>query len=65
VKYIIYFLPDGSGQDLNGNINNGVLYIARAGDLYSSHAITFWGATGRIRGWRLFQNGANPYWRQN
>ena len=65
VQNVIYFLPDGSGQDINGNINNGVLYIARAGDLYSSHAITFWGATGRIRGWRLFQNGANPYWRQN
>ncbi|MBV8050019.1 MAG: prepilin-type N-terminal cleavage/methylation domain-containing protein [Acidobacteriaceae bacterium] len=65
VQNIIYFLPDGTGQDVNGNINNGVLYIARAGELYSSHAITFWGATGRIRGWKLLQNGVNPYWRQN
>jgi len=64
-KTVIYFNPDGTGSDVNGNINNGVLYIARAGDLYSSHAITFWGATGRIRGWRLYVTGGNPYWSQN
>jgi len=61
---LIYFMPDGSGQDVNGNINNGVLYIARTGELYSSRAITFWGATGRMRGWRLLVNKGNPYWRQ-
>jgi prepilin-type N-terminal cleavage/methylation domain-containing protein len=64
-KTVIYLQPDGTGQDVAGNINNGVLYIARAGELYSSHAITFWGATGRIRGWRLFPNAGAPYWRQN
>jgi type IV fimbrial biogenesis protein FimT len=64
-KTVIYFNPDGTGSDVNGNINNGVLYIARAGDLYSSHAITFWGATGRIRGWRLYVTAGNPYWSQN
>ena len=61
---VIYFMPDGSGQDAAGNINNGVLYIARPGDLYSSHAITFWGATGRLRGWRLLTSKGTPYWRQ-
>jgi type IV fimbrial biogenesis protein FimT len=64
-KTMIYFNPDGTGSDVNGNINNGVLYIARAGDLYSSHAVTFWGATGRIRGWRLYVTAGNPYWSQN
>src|SRR5579862_861088 len=66
-KAMIYFNPDGTGSDINGNVNNGVLYIARAGDLYSSHAITFWGATGRIRGWRLYVTGSpgTPYWSQN
>ncbi len=64
-KTVIYFNPDGTGSDVNGNINNGVLYIARAGDLYSSHAITFWGVTGRIRGWRLYVTAGNPYWSQN
>ena len=61
---VIYFMPDGSGQDVAGNINNGVIYIARAGELYSSHAITFWGATGRMRGWRLLVSKGTPYWRQ-
>jgi prepilin-type N-terminal cleavage/methylation domain-containing protein len=62
---VIYFMPDGTAQDVAGNINNGVIYIARPTQLYSSHAITVWGTTGRIRGWRLYQNGANSYWRQN
>jgi len=62
---VIYFLPDGSAQDVVGNLNNGVIYIARAGELYSSHAITVWGATGRLRGWRLYSNAGAPYWRQN
>lgn len=65
VKNVIYFMPDGTAQDLNGNVNNGVIYIARAGELYSSHAVTVWGATGRLRGWRLFSTGGNAYWRQN
>jgi prepilin-type N-terminal cleavage/methylation domain-containing protein len=64
LKTAIYFYPDGSAQDVNSNINNGVLYLGRAGDLYSSRAITIWGATGRLRGWRLFKNGATNYWRQ-
>jgi prepilin-type N-terminal cleavage/methylation domain-containing protein len=75
----IYFMPDGTGQDINGNINNGVLYVARCvdtasspcpagnkiGDINTAHAITVWGATGRIRGWRLYYHSGSPYWRQN
>jgi competence protein ComGD len=75
----IYFMPDGTGQDVNGNINNGVVYVARCtdtsatpclagstlGDINTAHAITVWGATGRIRGWRLYYTGGSPYWRQN
>jgi len=63
-KNMIYFQPDGSAQDVNSNVNNGVVYIARQGELFSSRAITLWGATGRIRGWRLYQNGAVKVWRQ-
>jgi len=63
-KTVVYFQPDGSAQDVNGNINNGVLYVARTNDVYSSHAITIWGATGRLRGWRLVNNVGTPYWRQ-
>lgn len=61
---LIYFCPDGSAQDAaggagqcSGNLNNGVVYIARPGELLSSRALTVWGATGRIRGWRLYSSG--------
>jgi type II secretory pathway pseudopilin PulG len=59
---VIYFMPDGTGQDVAGNLNNGVIYIAQTGNLYSSHAITFWGATGRMRGWHLLTYKGKPYW---
>jgi hypothetical protein len=52
----VIFCADGSAQDTNGNFNNGVVYMARTGELYSSRAITLWGVTGRLRGWRLWQN---------
>ncbi|MFY9559531.1 MAG: hypothetical protein WAQ52_04790 [Terriglobales bacterium] len=68
----IYFCPDGSAQDAaggigqcSGNPSNGVVYIARPGELMSSRALTVWGATGRIRGWRLYNNGAGgPAWQR-
>jgi len=62
---VVYFYPDGSAKDVNGYTNNGVIYLARANNLYSSHAITVWGATGRVRGWRLYNNAGTPYWREN
>ncbi len=61
---VIYFQPDGTAIDINGNINNGVVYMARVGDLKSSRALTLWGTTGRIRGWRLMPNGGGVIWRQ-
>ena len=54
----IYFWPDGSARDVNGNMNSGVVYIARPSELMSSRAITVWGVSGRIRGWRLRKNSA-------
>jgi prepilin-type N-terminal cleavage/methylation domain-containing protein len=63
---VIYFCPDGSAQDsagCSGNLNNGVVYIARPGELLSSRAISVWGATGRIRGWRLY-SGGGPNWQR-
>jgi prepilin-type N-terminal cleavage/methylation domain-containing protein len=64
VKNTIYFYPDGSAADALGNVNNGIVYIARPGFIDSSRAITLWGATGRLRGWHAYKNGANYYWRQ-
>jgi prepilin-type N-terminal cleavage/methylation domain-containing protein len=64
---LIYFFPDGSARDLNNNINNGIIYVARDGDLNSSRAITLFGAAGRIRGWHLYPpvgGIGNPTWSQ-
>lgn len=62
----VVFMPDGSARDVLGNYNSGVLYMTRptAPNMYNSKAITVWGATGRIRGWRLNQVGATPTWTQ-
>lgn len=49
----VMFMPDGSSQDTLGNLNSGILYITRGTDLYNSRAVTVFGPTGRIRGWRL------------
>lgn len=57
IKNQVMFMPDGSAHDVNGNLNSGILYVARNGDLYSSRAVTLYGATGRIRGWRLLPSG--------
>jgi len=62
----LWFFPDGSARDINNNTNNGIVYVARLGDLYSSRAITMFGAAGRVRGWRLYPPTAagNPIWKQ-
>lgn len=64
----VYLCPDGSAQDAEGGAGNcsgswdgGVVYLGRAGELLSSRAITLWGGTGRIRGWRLYSNGSGGY----
>jgi Tfp pilus assembly protein FimT len=64
----VYFCPDGSAQDAEGGAGNcsgswdgGVVYLGRPGEMLSSRAITLWGGTGRIRGWRLYGNGSGGY----
>ena len=61
---VLQFNPDGTSTDANGNINNGVVYFGPVGYLTRQRAVTLWGATGRIRGWRLYQNGAVFSWSQ-
>jgi prepilin-type N-terminal cleavage/methylation domain-containing protein len=53
----VMFMPDGSSQDKLGNFNSGVVYLTRPGELSSSRAISVFGTTGRVRGWRLSQDG--------
>ncbi len=61
---LVMFMPDGSSRDLLGNSDNGILYVARNGDLSSSRAITVFGTSGRIRGWRLTLPGGVATWNQ-
>ena len=60
----VYFYPDGSAHDLNGFTNNGVIYMARSGDLMSARALSIYGTSGRLKGWRLDQNVNGKFWRQ-
>jgi type II secretory pathway pseudopilin PulG len=64
IKNQVLFMPDGSAHDINGNLNSGIIYVSRNGDLYSSRAVTLYGATGRIRGWKLINSGGAPKWFQ-
>jgi Tfp pilus assembly protein FimT len=64
IKNQVMFMPDGSAHDVNGNLNNGIVYVARNGDLFSSRAVTLYGATGRIRGWRLLKSGGGIWLQQ-
>jgi len=61
----VTFYPDGTSRDMLGNYNNGVVYITRpAGTNFDSRAITVWGTTGRVRGWRLDDVGGVSMWVQ-
>lgn len=60
----VMFMPDGSSQDTLGNFDSGVVYLTRPGDLYSSRAVSVFGTTGRIRGWRLYKQGGGNAWVQ-
>jgi type II secretory pathway pseudopilin PulG len=62
----IYFCPDGSSQTTNscsgaGNWDGGAVYLGRTGDPTSERAITLYGGTGRIHGWRLYSIGGGNY----
>lgn len=61
----IMFMPDGSSQDTLGNYNSGILYLTNPNlNRYSSRAIDVWGTTGRIRGWRLYNQSGVDTWVQ-
>jgi len=59
----IFFQKDGRATDSAGRLNSGVVYIARPGELESSKAVTVLGATGRVKGWRLFSSSSGSDWR--
>ena len=58
----IFFQRDGRALDASNRLNNGVVYVARPGELMSSRAVSVLGATGRVKGWRLIQRGTKVVW---
>jgi type II secretory pathway pseudopilin PulG len=58
----VVFQPDGSAHDWQGNLNNGIVYMARNNDPLSGRAITLFGASGATHGWRLVLQGAAYTW---
>jgi prepilin-type N-terminal cleavage/methylation domain-containing protein len=60
----IYFQPDGRALDGANRLNDGVIYIAQPGNLYSSRAVTLFGSTGRSKGWTLGTLAGAPGWTQ-
>ena len=59
---IVVFQKDGRATDTLGRLNNGVVYIAQPGNLNSSKALSVLGATGRVKGWKLFPGTNGPIW---
>lgn len=58
----IFFQPDGTALDAAGNLNDGLVYLAIPGQLYSSHAVSMFGTTGRFKVWYLINKGGTPTW---
>jgi type II secretory pathway pseudopilin PulG len=60
----IYFQPDGRALDALNRLNDGVVYVAEPGNLYSSRAVSVFGSTGRAKSWFLTNVGGAAVWVQ-
>ncbi|ABF41001.1 hypothetical protein Acid345_2000 [Candidatus Koribacter versatilis Ellin345] len=68
----VCFYPDGSARDSNNQYSSGLIYVAptTAADpnttsrLNSMRAMTIFGPTGRISGWKLSQTSSGLRWKQ-
>jgi len=60
----VYFQPDGRALDGANRLNNGVIYIAQPNNLFSSRAVSLYGATGRVKPWFLSKVGGVNGWSQ-
>lgn len=59
----IMFMPDGSSQDTLGNYNSGVVYLTQTGsNVNTARAVSVFGTTGRVRGWRLDNVAGSNTW---
>ncbi len=60
----VYFQADGRVLDSLNRVANGILYMSRAGEVTSTRVVTVFGATGRVKGWKLQQSGTVYSWEQ-
>lgn len=60
----IYFQRDGRALNAAGQLNNGVVYMCRPGEVMSCKAVSLIGATGRSKGWRLSEVAGVRKWIQ-
>jgi prepilin-type N-terminal cleavage/methylation domain-containing protein len=56
------FNPDGSITDIAGAPASGAIYLGRPAEPFSTRAVSFFGATGQTKGWRMVPNGAAWMW---
>lgn len=60
----VYFQADGRVLDSLNRVADGIVYMSRAGDVTSTRAVTVFGATGRVKGWKLQKSGSVYSWGQ-
>jgi Tfp pilus assembly protein FimT len=48
----VFFNPDGTAVDNLGTLCNGIVYVSNPGKLSTFRAVTLFGATGRVKGFR-------------
>jgi hypothetical protein len=56
------FNPDGSITDTLGGPASGAIYMGRPGEPFSTRAVSFFGATGQTKAWRMVRRGAAWAW---
>lgn len=54
---VLTFNPDGSITSGLGGFADGVIYLGRPAEPLATRAVSFFGATGRTKGWRMVPNG--------
>jgi len=60
---LLTFRPDGTVVANTGGTINGAVYMARPNDDNSPRAVTLFGATGRIKKWRVVKTAGAPVWK--
>lgn len=58
----VHFRPDGSAVTSGGALCNGVVHMAVIQDPTVARAVSVFGATGKIKGWRWVRSSSSGQW---